>query len=76
MRTIVATVVATLGLAVLIASPAAAQSFDPSVGTGNIVRPYDARPQYPTGVDGSGSLRGTYLYAGPRYHRKIRRHAR
>jgi hypothetical protein len=76
MRTIIATLVAILGFAVLIVSPAAAQSYDPSVGTGNIAHPYDARPQYPTGVDGSGSSRGTYLYAGPRQHRKVRRHLR
>jgi len=71
------TVIATIGLAVVIASPAAAQAYDPSVGTGNIApRHYDAQPQYPTGVNGSGSLRGAYLYTGPRYHRKTRQHTR
>ena len=70
------TVIITIGLAVLIVSPAAAQSFDPSLGSGNIAHPYSVRPQYPGGDYGSPSLRGTYLYGGPRHHRTIRRHPR
>jgi len=67
--------VAVIGLVVLIGSPVAAQSFDPSVGTGNVARPYFAQPQNPTGF-GNGSLRGAYLYASPRRHHRANRHRR
>ncbi len=43
-------IVAALAIATVIASPAFAQSFDPSVGSGNIARsPYRSSPSVPNG---------------------------
>jgi hypothetical protein len=43
-------IVAALAIATVIASPAFAQSFDPSVGSGNIVSsPYRSSPTVPNG---------------------------
>ena len=53
--------VAALALASLAASPAFAQAYDPSVGSGNIVPPYDD-PKVPSTVYWGGST-GAYAQA-------------
>jgi hypothetical protein len=55
--------VAAVALATLVASPAFAQSYDPDIGTGNIVPPQDD-PQVPSTVF-SGSSGGAYAQVSP-----------
>jgi hypothetical protein len=67
-------------LAVLLASPAVAQSFDPAAGTGNIVRNPSVRY---SGIIMPNSFRDAYAYEKPGYrdrfynppweHRRYRR---
>lgn len=62
--------VAAAALATLIASPAAAQSYHSSVGSGNIAHPYSATPVAPIVQQRAAAPRGVarqgrlYLYSG------------
>ncbi len=66
-------------VAALIASPALAQSFDPSVGSGNVVGPYNSPQSGPSmpeyGRSGklmNGGKSGGNVFAfAPRHHRHM-----
>jgi hypothetical protein len=70
-------IVAALAIATVIASPAFAQSFDPSVGSGNIVSsPYRSNPIVPNGTPHHAyaqspfAVHSTRAYITPRRERK------
>lgn len=67
-----------LGFAALLASPALAQSYDPDLGTGNVMTPPSAVYNAPAGIGTPeatvGTAGGPFAYAPQRLHTPRVRH--